>query len=166
MTTELSRDGLRQRHDTYLADHYMAAHVTVVSLALGVGGVTAASLIVPSPRFQGNQLVFMVLWLASLLATIVAYAGTMIGAIVLPARLPAVADLLLPLLLGVSEFLLFGVLAYPATGAPCRYKLYSLDGGSPLAHSDSWPPPRFGERSKSSIAGLMIQFCIQHSLVT
>ena len=40
----------------------------------------------------------------------------MSGAILLPARMPAIADLLLPLLLSVSEFLLFGALAYQITG--------------------------------------------------
>ncbi|WP_199509766.1 hypothetical protein [Nucisporomicrobium flavum] len=45
-----------------------------------------------------------------------AYAGTMIGSIVLPAHVPGVRDLLLPLLLSLSEFLLFAVLAYKITG--------------------------------------------------
>jgi hypothetical protein len=116
MTGTLGSEALRQRHDTYLTNHYISLHVTIVSLALGVAGFAAASLIAPSSRFHGYQVVFCVLWLASLLATAVAYAGTMIGAIVLPARVPAIVDLLLPLLLGMSEFLLFAILAYQAAG--------------------------------------------------
>jgi hypothetical protein len=89
--------------------------MTVVSVALGIGGVAAVTLIPTSPKLHGYQVAFWLLWLASLLATAVAYAGTMIGSLFLPARLPAVTDLLLPLALGVSEFFLFAVLGFQAT---------------------------------------------------
>jgi hypothetical protein len=114
--SKLDSARLRQRYDMYLANHYTTVHMTVVSLALGIGGVTAATLIAPSPRFHGYQVAFWLLWLASLLATAVAYAGTMIGSLFLPMRLPAVTDLLLPLSLGVFEFFLFAVLGFQATG--------------------------------------------------
>lgn len=116
MARGLSRETLSQRYDTYLADHYLSVHMTVVSLALGVAGLAAASLIAPSPRFGGDQIALWALWLVSLLATATAYAGTMNGAIILPSRIPAVIDLLLPLMLGITELVLFAILAYQATG--------------------------------------------------
>jgi hypothetical protein len=59
---------------------------------------------------------FIGLWVASLLAIAVAYSGTMIGSIFLPPRIPAIPDLMLPLLLGMSEFVLFAVFASRAIG--------------------------------------------------
>lgn len=112
----LARSALRQRHDTYLADHYLSTHQIVVSLALGIAGIAAAGLIAPSPRFGHDHAVLWILWSTGLLATAVAYSGTMVGAIVLPPRMPAISDLLLPLLLGICELVLFAILAYQATG--------------------------------------------------
>lgn len=117
-TRGLTRANLRQRHDTYLADHYLSIHMMVVTLALGVAGLAAVDLITPSAKYDGDQGVLWVLWVASVLATAVAYAGTMIGAIVLPPRLPAVVDLLLPLLLGVTELTLFAILIVPDGKGP------------------------------------------------
>ena len=52
------------------------------------------------------------LWIGSLAATGVAYGGPMVGAFALPASIPSVSDLLLPLLVGVTEFLLFTILVH------------------------------------------------------
>jgi hypothetical protein len=114
----LSRALLRGRLSTYLVDHYLATHITAVNISLGVAGLSAASLFGSNPAADGYRTLFWLLWSTSLLATVAAYSGTMIGAALLPVRIPSVVDLVLPLLLSVSEFLLFGLLAYNVTGLP------------------------------------------------
>lgn len=108
-------EDLRSRQSTYLPTHYLSTHITAVGVALGVAGVTAASLIAPGSDTTYRP-VFWVLFGAAVLAIAAAYAGTMIGAILLPATLPGVTDLLMPLALTLSEFLLFGTLAFQITG--------------------------------------------------
>jgi hypothetical protein len=115
----IDSDTLRQRQDTYLTDHYLTTYVTIASIALGVATVAAASLLATPanhPEFQNYRIMLGVLWLTSLLALGVAYAGPMIGGLLLPARLPAIIDLLIPAVLGICEFALFTVLAYQVTG--------------------------------------------------
>jgi len=114
---------LHRRQETYLTEHYLTTHVTAVSVALGAAGISAGSLLTSASNSVGFQIILVVLWLVSLLATATAYAGTMIGSIMLPAHLPGIRDLLLPLLLALSEFLLFAVLAYQITGLPRSYVL-------------------------------------------
>lgn len=108
---------LRQRQESYLSSHYLSMHATVVSLALGVAAVVAGSLVAgsPSPKFDGYQPIFYVLWASSLLVIGVAYGGPMIGAFLLPARVPAVLDFVAPMLIAVCEFMLFTVLGYRIT---------------------------------------------------
>jgi hypothetical protein len=115
MVVEIDRTVIHERQDTYLTDHYLTAHTTAVSVALGVAGISAASLISPAVSLRPYQQLLWLLWLLSLLTTATAYAATTTGAIVLPARMPAITDLLLPLLLSMSEFLLFGMLASQVT---------------------------------------------------
>ncbi|HEV3172941.1 MAG TPA: hypothetical protein VGZ32_21525 [Actinocrinis sp.] len=110
---ELTRESLRQRYDTYLIDHYLSVGVTVVSVTLAVAGIDAAALLTSSALGR-YQLLFWVLWGASLLGAAVAYAGPMTGAIILPPRIPGAVDLVVPLLLGVSEFVMFSVLGSQA----------------------------------------------------
>lgn len=111
----VDRTRLHLRHDMYLADHYVGLHNIVVSIALAVAGVAVASML-GLPISYGSYVVLLWLMLAaSLLAITVAYAGTVTGAPVLPPRLPAMLDLVLPLLLGLSEFFLFGILAHQVT---------------------------------------------------
>jgi hypothetical protein len=116
VTLRVDIAGLRTRQETYLPSHYLSVHITAVGVALGVAGLSAASLIGPDPQHHANRTLFWVLFVVGLMATAAAYAGTMVGAILLPPRLPGVTDLLLPLLLALSEFLLFGILAYQVTG--------------------------------------------------
>lgn len=108
----VDRARLHGRHDMYLTDHYVGLHNMVVSIALAVAGIAVASMWgLPSSYHDYVALLWLMLF-ASLLATTVAYAGTVTGAPILPPRLPAMLDLILPLLLGLSEFFLFGVLAH------------------------------------------------------
>jgi hypothetical protein len=106
---------LRERQKSYLIDHYLGLHITVVSITLAMGGVGAASLI-GRPSTSGIQILTLwLLWVGNFLATGVAYAGAMVGAFALPASVPTVTDLLLPLLMCVIEFLLFAILIHQAT---------------------------------------------------
>lgn len=127
VVTETDVARLRGKHESYLTDHYVGLHNMVVSVALAVAGVAAASLLgLPSPFHAFAVLLWMMLG-TSLLAIAVAYAGTVTGAPFLPARLPAMPDLMLPLLLAVTEFFLFGVLAHQVSAV-----------ASPQATVTSW----------------------------
>jgi hypothetical protein len=106
----LDRNSLKRTRRDYLISHYMALHVTVVSVALGVAGVAAVSVLVAKGLSVQDRGMLGLLWLASLLATATVYAGAMVGAFVLPSQLPSLLDLATPLLLAVTEFLLFAIL--------------------------------------------------------
>jgi hypothetical protein len=116
VVAKISKSQLRDRHGTYLVDRLLNLHNMIASVALGVAGLAAASLIVSPKEFRDYQIMFWILWTASLLAVATAYAGAIIGSIFLPTRMPAISDLLIPLSIGVFEFLLFGILAHKATG--------------------------------------------------
>lgn len=110
LDAKIDRAELRERYKTYLVGHYLSLHITVVSVVLAAGGLAAASLI-SRPAGQDNDLLILwVLWIGSFAATAVAYGGPMVGAFALPAAIPSVVDLVLPLLVGLSEFLLFTIL--------------------------------------------------------
>lgn len=111
----VDRDRLRTRYDMYPANHYLGLHNVVVSLALAVAGLAAASLLGLPESYRSYVPLLWLMTVASLLGIAVAYAGTVTGAPILPPRVPAVLDLVLPLLLGLSEFFLFGVLARQVT---------------------------------------------------
>jgi hypothetical protein len=115
-TERMSRSRLRQRQDTYLVNHYLGLHVTVVSIALGVAGVTAAGLLADRDVPLPYHVLFGLLWIASLLAVVAAFAGAVVGSFALPAQVPSIWDLFLPLLIALAEFLLFVVLTPPVVG--------------------------------------------------
>jgi hypothetical protein len=95
--------------------HYLDLHITVVSVALALAGGAAASLIARHSISAADLSLLWLLWLGSVLATAVAYAGTMVGAFALPSGIPDISDLVLPLLMCVTEFLLFAVLIRQVT---------------------------------------------------
>lgn len=113
---ELDTDRLRARTDTYLMNHQIGLHTTVVGIALAIGGLALASLLGTSRLYHDKHALLWLLWLASMLSCMVVYNGVVTAAVALPSRIPTVWDLLPPLVLGASEFLLFGVLAHQATG--------------------------------------------------
>ena len=65
--SELTTESIRQRYDSYLTDHYLSVHVTIVSVALAVAGLGAAALLTSSEP-GGFQLLSWALWGAGLLA--------------------------------------------------------------------------------------------------
>jgi hypothetical protein len=111
---QLDESWFKSRHESYLANNYLALHNTIVSVTLAVAGLAAGNLIALPDEFGGYGVILVLLWITSLVATLVAFAGAATGAGALPPRVPSVVDLLAPLLLGVSECLMFGVLARQA----------------------------------------------------
>lgn len=77
----------------------------VVSVALAVAGMAAASLLGLPPTFNAFASLLWMMLVSSMLAVAVAFADTVTGASFLPARIPAPPDLILPLMLAVTEFL-------------------------------------------------------------
>ena len=112
----MDQDLLRERFESYIVDHYTGLHNTVVSVALAVAGLSAASLAGSHTQYGRSYPLLWMLWLASLLLCATVFAGTMVGSVAMPPLMPAVTDLLIPLFLGVGEFVLFGVLAHQVTG--------------------------------------------------
>jgi hypothetical protein len=113
MDAEISLDTIRERQRAYLVNHYLVLQITVVSVALAMACVSAASLIARPVNL--DLALLGLLWFGSLLAIAVAYGGPMTGALVLPPSIPTITDLLLPLAIGVAEFLLFAVLISQVT---------------------------------------------------
>jgi len=91
-------------------------HNTVVSVVLAAAGLSAASLAGSRAHYGSSYPLLWMLWIASFLLCATVFAGAMVGNLVAPPMMPAIADLLVPLLLGVGEFVLFGVLAHQITG--------------------------------------------------
>jgi hypothetical protein len=112
----LDRRWLRQRQDGYLTNNYIAVHNTIVSVTMAIGGVAATGLISPPEAYRPYHFLLVLLWLGSLLATIVTYTDVVIGAVALPPQVPSTLDLSVPLFIGLAEFFMFGDLAHQATG--------------------------------------------------
>jgi hypothetical protein len=121
LDAKINRVELRERYKTYLSAHYLNLHITVVSVVLAAAGVAAASLITRPVGSHHELFVLWLLWIGSLAATSVAYGGPMVGAFALPSAIPAVSDLPLPLLIGVTEFLLFTILVKQVTPAELSF---------------------------------------------
>lgn len=108
-------NSMSQRFGASFLNHYVGLHTTVVSVAIAVAGVAAASL-GTSQIYHENHRLLWLLWLISILCCAIVYMGVLSSIIVIPAGIPSAFDLLIPVFLGVSEFLMFGVLAHQATG--------------------------------------------------
>jgi len=80
----------------------------VVSLGLAAAAAAAANLIAHIPSPGWNCFILLLLLVGGVLGVVVGYAGPMVGAFALPPAIPVMQDLIPPLLLGVSEFLVFG----------------------------------------------------------
>ena len=116
MGADINGEQLRKRSESYFVEHYAALHNTVASVVLAVAGAAAASLAGSHAQYGRSYPLLWMFWLASFLVCATVFAGTMSGNLAAPSRMPAIADLVLPLLLGVGESVLFGVLAHQVTG--------------------------------------------------
>jgi hypothetical protein len=116
LTADVNGDLLSKRFETYIVDSYIGLHNTVVSVVLAVAGLSAASLADSHAQYARSYPLLWLLWLASLLLCATIFAGTMSGSAAMPPLMPTITDILLPLPIGVGEFVLFGVLAHQVTG--------------------------------------------------
>lgn len=78
---ETGSDDFRERIDTYLMNHQIGLHTTVVGIALAVGGLALASLLGTSRLYHDEYALLWLLWLASMLSCIVVYNGVVTAAI-------------------------------------------------------------------------------------
>jgi hypothetical protein len=115
LDAKIDRAVLRERNKSYLSGHYLSLHITVVSVVLAAAGAAAASLIARPVGTHYELFVLWPLWTGSLVAAAVAYGGPMVGAFALPSTIPTISDLLFPLLIGITEFLLFAILVNQVT---------------------------------------------------
>lgn len=106
----LTRERVQARKDTYLLGHYMNLHSALLGVAIGVAGL-AASNIFATPGQYANPTLQVMYLVASLLIVTNVYIGMMVGGLVLPSAAPTVFDFILPLLIGLAEFLQFWFLA-------------------------------------------------------
>lgn len=70
---EFDLRALRQRLRDYLMTHYLGLHITIVSVALAIAGLSAAGLVTQHGIGAVDLALLCLLWLGSLLATAVAY---------------------------------------------------------------------------------------------
>ena len=107
---QITQKQLQRRLHAHLTNHYMQLHNTLVSVTLAAGGLAAASLISSGNAREPERWLYWVMWAGVLLAIAVAYVGTATGVFMLPVGVPSALDLLLPLVIGVSQFIAFWVL--------------------------------------------------------
>jgi len=111
----VTADRLADRRARYFMDQQIGLHGTIVSIALGVAGLAAASLFDVRAADRPNHALLWLLWISSLLAVAVVYSGMTVNVYVLPSRIPSAADMFLPFAVGLTEFMLFAVLTTPLT---------------------------------------------------
>ena len=114
--TQLTHARVSERLQEHLINHYAQLHSTLVSITLGAAGYAAAGLATASGGPLERIVVSWLLWVGALLAVSAAYLGVTTGVFLLPAQIPATVDLILPLAIGLCQFMLFGVLT-PAVAA-------------------------------------------------
>lgn len=111
--TRIDKAELGERYKANLSAHYLSLHVAVIGVVLAAAAAAAASLIARNVGSGQDRITLWLLWIGSLAATGVAYGGPMVGAFTIPDAVPMISDLLLPILIGIAEFLLFAILVGP-----------------------------------------------------
>jgi hypothetical protein len=109
--TVVTAERLAGRRAHYFMDQQIGLHGTILSIALGVAGLAAASLFEVRPADRPYQLLLWLLWLVSLLAVGTVYSGMTVNVYAYPSTVPDALDMFLPFGLGLAEFMLFAVLA-------------------------------------------------------
>lgn len=111
----VTADRLAERRAHYFMDQQIGLHGTIVSIALGVAGLAAASLFEVRALDRPYHALLWLLWSSSLAAVGVVYSGMTVSVHVLPSTIPTVADMFLPFAVALTEFMLFAVLTTPLT---------------------------------------------------
>lgn len=115
MTHRVSAREVSERRDRYYMDQQVGAYSIVLSIALGVAGLAAASLFYVTPEDRSYRVSFWALWLTSLVAVAIVYSGMNVNAFALPGRVPDLMDIFSPFAMALLEFALFAVLTRPLT---------------------------------------------------
>ena len=84
----VSGEQLAVRRARYFMDQQIALHGTIVSIALGVAGLAAASLFEVRAADRPYHLLMWMLWVISLLGVGVVYSGMTVSVYVLPSVIP------------------------------------------------------------------------------
>jgi hypothetical protein len=100
---------LRERLHTHLIDHYTQLHGTLVSITLGAAAFAAAGFFTAKTK-PADSILMWLFWVGGLLIVGAVYAGAVTGVFVLPGGIPSLLDLFIPLGIGLSQFMVFGVL--------------------------------------------------------
>jgi hypothetical protein len=104
---------LADRRAHYSKDQRNGLHGTIISLALGVAGLSAASIFEVSPADRPYHPLLWLFWLISLVSVGTVYSGMTVNVYALPSTIPGALDIFLPLGMGLAEFMLFAVLTSP-----------------------------------------------------
>ncbi|MEU0941394.1 hypothetical protein ABZ379_01160 [Streptomyces canus] len=105
----LTHAQLRERLHTRLIDHYTQLHGTLISITLGAAAFAAAGFVTAKAK-PGDSVLMWLFWVGGLLIVGAVYAGAITGVFVLPGGIPSLLDLFIPLGIGLSQFMVFGVL--------------------------------------------------------
>lgn len=111
----VTAEQLRDRSAGYFMDQQAGIFGMIVSVALGVAGLAAASLFEVRPSDRPYHILFWILWAVSLLSIGVVYSGATVNLFALPNIVPSAPDMFIPLGIGLLEFMLFAVLTSPLT---------------------------------------------------
>lgn len=116
MAVHINEQRMRDRHDTFLMDHYATFYMTLVNVSLAIGGLAVARLItLPDIYAIPSRLAILTLLLAvSWTTVLITYSGAAAGVALLPGRLPTAFDILPPFGIGAAQFTMFALL----TGQP------------------------------------------------
>ena len=115
MSDSITPNIMNRRYDGYFMDQQIGLHGTVVSIALGVAGLAAASLFDVSRADRPDHMLFWGLWITSLLGVAIVYSGMTANVFALPNMIPGAFDMFLPFGQALMEFMLFAVLTSPLT---------------------------------------------------
>ena len=108
--TVVTAERLADRRAHYFMDQQIGLRGTILSIALGVAGLAAASLFEVRPADRPYQPLLWLLWLVSLLAVGTVYSGMTVNVYAYPSTVPDALDMFLPFGIGLAEFMLFAVL--------------------------------------------------------
>jgi hypothetical protein len=116
MSQLVGTDELKQRRWQYYMDQQVGVYSIVLSIALGVAGLAAASLLYASSTNRSYHALFWLLWFISLLAVAIVYSGMNANVYALPNRTPDIMDIFFPFAMALMEFMLFALLTRPLAG--------------------------------------------------
>ncbi|MFG1796691.1 hypothetical protein [Nocardia sp. NPDC049149] len=120
MADDVPQQDIQARHRDYMSTHYISIYTTTVSVVLGIAGLAFGALLAAKDHYGNDYALFWLLGAVALAASVLTYAGSAIGAIALPPGVPGLLDLLLPLGICMSQFMMFAPLVASVADLPPR----------------------------------------------